>query len=45
LYEAKSAGRNCVRVARENASAVASIAPPKSIGPVSRALATGRHNS
>src|SRR6478736_193059 len=45
LYEAKSAGRNCVRIARENASAVASIAPPKSIGPVSRALPTGRHNS
>ncbi|HYQ44113.1 MAG TPA: GGDEF domain-containing protein [Polyangiaceae bacterium] len=45
LYEAKSAGRNCVRVARENASAVASIAPPKSVGPVSRALPAGRHNS
>jgi len=45
LYEAKSAGRNCVRVARENATAVASIAPPKSVGPVSRALPAGRHNS
>lgn len=44
LYEAKSAGRNCVRVARENAAAVASIAP-KSISPVSRALPAGRHNS
>jgi len=45
LYEAKSAGRNCVRVARENATAVASIAPPKSLAPASRALPAGRQNS
>jgi len=45
LYEAKSAGRNCVRVARENATAVASIAPQQSVGPVSRALPSGRQTS
>jgi len=43
LYEAKDAGRNCVRVARENASAVASLAPPRSIGPGPRSV--GRHSS
>ncbi|HEY0464178.1 MAG TPA: GGDEF domain-containing protein, partial [Polyangiaceae bacterium] len=44
LYEAKGAGRNCVRVARENASAVASISPPRSI-PGARSLPAGRHDS
>ena len=33
LYEAKGAGRNCVRVARENAAAVLSIVPPRSVIP------------
>ena len=45
LYEAKSAGRNCVRVARENASAVASLVPPRSIVPGPRSLPAGRSNS
>jgi len=45
LYEAKSAGRNCVRVARESGSAVASLAPPKSVSPVSRGIPLGRHNT
>jgi diguanylate cyclase len=45
LYEAKGAGRNCVRVARENASAVASIAPPRSLVPGSRSLAVGRQST
>jgi len=43
LYEAKDAGRNCVRVARANASAVASIVPPRSIVP--RSLPAGRPNT
>jgi diguanylate cyclase (GGDEF)-like protein len=43
LYEAKGAGRNRVRVARENASAVTSIVPPRSIQPGPRSV--GRHNS
>jgi len=43
LYEAKGAGRNCVRVARANASAVASIVPPRSIVP--RSLPAGRPNT
>jgi diguanylate cyclase len=44
LYEAKGAGRNSVRVARENASAVMSIVPPRSIppGPRSRSVPAGR---
>jgi diguanylate cyclase len=33
LYEAKGGGRNCVRVARETASGVLSIVPPRSIPP------------
>ena len=45
LYEAKGAGRNCVRVARENGSAVASIAPPRSLRSGSRSLPAGRQNS
>jgi diguanylate cyclase len=36
LYEAKGAGRNCVRVAREKASAVLSIAPSGSQAPAPR---------
>jgi len=44
LYEAKGAGRNCVRVARENGGAVASIRPPRSMppGPVPRSVPAGR---
>jgi diguanylate cyclase len=44
LYEAKGAGRNCVRVARDNASSVISIAPPKSVpaGPRPRSVPAGR---
>jgi diguanylate cyclase len=45
LYEAKTAGRNCVRVARENASAVASLVPPRSSNSSPRSLPAGRHNS
>ena len=45
LYEAKGAGRNCVRVARESASAVASIMPPRSIIPGPRSLPLGRSDS
>jgi len=36
LYEAKGSGRNCVRVARETGSAVASIVPPRSLPPGAR---------
>jgi len=42
LYEAKGGGRNCVRVARENASAVASISPARSIRPGPRSIPAGR---
>jgi diguanylate cyclase (GGDEF)-like protein len=42
LYEAKGAGRNCVRVARENASAVASLVPPRSVAPGPRSTSVGR---
>ncbi|MET0795341.1 MAG: GGDEF domain-containing protein [Polyangiaceae bacterium] len=44
LYEAKGSGRNCVRVARENASAVVSIVPPRSLppGPRARSIPAGR---
>ena len=40
LYEAKGAGRNCVRVAREAASAVLSIVPPRSVPPGPRSVRT-----
>ena len=33
LYEAKGAGRDCVRVARETGGAVVSIVPPRSVPP------------
>jgi len=44
LYEAKGAGRNCVRVARQNGGAVASIHPPRSMppGPRPRSVPVGR---
>jgi len=42
LYEAKGGGRNCVRVARENASAVASISPARSVRPGPRSIPAGR---
>jgi len=42
LYEAKGGGRNCVRVARENASAVASISPSRSVRPGPRSIPAGR---
>ncbi|MEI9948080.1 MAG: GGDEF domain-containing protein [Pseudomonadota bacterium] len=45
LYEAKGAGRNCVRVARESAGAVASIVPPRSIIPGPRSISVSRPNS
>jgi diguanylate cyclase (GGDEF)-like protein len=45
LYEAKTAGRNCVRVARETASAVASLLPPRSSNSGPRSLPAGRHLS
>ena len=38
LYEAKGGGRNCVRVAREAASGVLSIVPPRSIPPAPRSV-------
>jgi diguanylate cyclase len=44
LYEAKGAGRNCVHVARENASAVASISPPRSVSGSPRSVPAGRQN-
>jgi len=40
LYEAKGGGRNCVRVARDKASAVLSI-PPSSLTPGPRSLPAG----
>ena len=44
LYEAKGSGRNCVRVARENGSAVVSIVPPRSLpaGPRPRSIPAPR---
>jgi diguanylate cyclase len=39
LYEAKGAGRNCVRVARESGGAVVSVGPPRSTAPGPRSLA------
>jgi diguanylate cyclase len=42
LYEAKGDGRNCVRVAREAASAVLSVAPPRSVKPGSRSVHPAR---
>ena len=44
LYEAKAAGRNCVRVARETGSAVISIVPPRSVvpGPRPRSVAPAK---
>ncbi|MEO7033386.1 MAG: GGDEF domain-containing protein [Polyangiaceae bacterium] len=43
LYEAKGGGRNCVRVARETASAVLSVVPPRStaLGPRSLPAKSG----
>ncbi|HTA92125.1 MAG TPA: GGDEF domain-containing protein [Polyangiaceae bacterium] len=41
LYEAKGGGRNCVRVARDKASAVLSIPPSSSLTPGPRSLPAG----
>ena len=44
LYEAKGAGRDRVRVARETGAAVASLVPPRSVvpGPRSRSIPAGK---